>query len=344
MAKYRQAKTPEEADLVPIDSPVQIILEENEVNTGDIEVDTAKVAKENEEQKKEVKKSEVLSEEIDVGALKKQIEALERAEKAANDRAELERQRAEEALRQRADFEARSTQYQAESSQAQYDAIINAIEATKAEAETAERDLEAAENNMDAKLKADAYRRMARAEANLTRLEDGRVAFEARMEEMRNQPRPQPQQAKPVDQFETAISALPENMKTWMRAHPEYMTDRRKNDKIQASHWDVVQEGHAFGSREYVESLERHLGLSERRGESDEDGEPVKQRAQIVTQAPPTRDVVSAETGKVKSTRIVLSPQQREHAKLAGVSEIDYARGIQELERRKKNGMYSERG
>lgn len=48
--------------------------------------------------------------------------------------------------------------------------------------------------------------------------------------------------------------------------------------------------------------------------------------------------------GADKPGRITLSPQQREAARIAGVDEFTYAKGILELERRKKQGMYPDKG
>ena len=60
--------------------------------------------------------------------------------------------------------------------------------------------------------------------------------------------------------------------------------------------------------------------------------------------APPSRDVPSASTGRPQSSRIELTPEEREVARLSGIDELTYARNKRELERRKANGMYQERG
>lgn len=333
MAKYKQARTQEEAEAIPLDQSVQIVLEEAVDAAANTEVEVPDV-------KPKVKEPEA-ADTPDIGALRQQIEALTKAEKAAKEIADSERRRADEAVKRRAEVEAQSVKHQEDTVQAQYDAIVNAIEASKADAASAERDLEKAELDMDAKAKAEAYRRLARAEANMTRLEDGKSAFEARQEAAKSAPKPQ--QA-PQDLFEAAIAPMPDNIKTWLRSHPEYMTDQRKNTKMQAVHYDVLDEGHVFGTPAYVEAVEVHLGLKTKAVIDTETEEvaPQKQRTQVVTQAPPTREVPSAATGKPQSTRVVLSPEQREIARLNGLTDAEYAKQVQKLEQLKKSGHYQE--
>jgi len=61
--------------------------------------------------------------------------------------------------------------------------------------------------------------------------------------------------------------------------------------------------------------------------------------------APVSRDPPSYGGGRFKSVgRVELTPSQREHARIAGISDTEYAANVLELERRKALGMYQERG
>ena len=61
--------------------------------------------------------------------------------------------------------------------------------------------------------------------------------------------------------------------------------------------------------------------------------------------APVSRETPNLSTGRPQPRREVeLTAEQREHAKIAGVDDFTYARGVKELERRKKIGMYPDRG
>jgi len=68
-----------------------------------------------------------------------------------------------------------------------------------------------------------------------------------------------------VDDFETVKDALeamniPNTAKQYLREHPELLTNPRLNAKIQALHYDILEEGHAAFSPEYFESMDGHLG------------------------------------------------------------------------------------
>lgn len=342
MARPRIVRTKEEAEAVPIDQPIQIALTD--------ESEDLKQEPENKDEgaRQEVEKKPVVVADKDDGeagpdisALQKQIADLQKAEKLAQERYEAERKRAEESERKRSEIQTENTRYQEETSQAQYDAIVNALEASKAEAEAAERALERAEFDADAKAKSDAYRRLARAEANITRLEDGKAAYEARLAEAKAKPK---QDAPKPDAFEAAISNMPPLVKDWMRSHPDYMTDQRKNAKIQALHWDVLDEGHAFGTQPYIEAMETKLGMREAPKNVEEHEEEQPQRTTVVTQAPPTRDVPSAATGKPSSTKVMLTAEEREVARLNDITEIEYAKQKLKLQELKRSGHYVERG
>lgn len=260
--------------------------------------------------------------------LKKQIEGLRRAEelqRQGRERAENERQ---EALRRAREYQQQITVKSAEVTQSRFDAVTNGIAAATAEAETAQRDLEAAILGADAKAQADAQRRIARAESNLSRLEEGKAALEAEYRASQAQPQPQQQPVDPIDAWN-----LPDTAKTWLKGHRDYVTDPRKNAKIQALHWDIVDEGHEAFSTTYFESMERHLGLRE----------PVQQQPQKgpIVSAPVSRDVPG--TVASKPSQIRLSAAQREAAKISGVSEVDYAKNLIKFEQEKAVGNYGER-
>jgi len=346
MARPRIVRTKEEADAIPIDQPVQIAL------TDDSDVETRQ-QQESENRDEKARQPEAKDQQVvdsvdkddesrpDVSALQKRIEELERAEKLAKERFEAEQKRADEAERKRSEIQTESGRFQEEALQAQYDAIVNALEASRAEAEAAERLLERAEFDADPKAKSDAYRKLARAEANITRLEDGKAAYEARLQAERAK---QKADVPRVDTFEQAIANMPPLVKDWMRAHPDYMTDPRKNAKIQALHWDVLDEGHSFGTQSYVESMEQKLGMREppKKVEQREEDDESRQRNTVVTQAPPTRDVPSAGTGKPVSTKVTLTAEEREIARMSGISEIEYAKQKLKLQELKRNGHYVE--
>jgi hypothetical protein len=128
--------------------------------------------------------------------------------------------------------------------------------------------------------------------------------------------------------------------------HPEYLSDARKNSKIQALHWDVVDEGHAPFSPAYFESLEQHLGMRAKttQVETDDDNRDARQPQQrtSIVSAPVSREG-TVTNGTRTASQIRLSPAQREAAKMAGISEKDYAIQMQKLAEMKANGTYGDR-
>lgn len=220
-----------------------------------------------------------------------------------------------------------------ETTQSQYDAITSALAAANSEAEGAQRDIEIAMSQGDVSAQAKAYRTLARAESNISRLEDGKTELEARISQQDEVRRnPPPQQQSPVDPLEN--SGLPDRAKSWLRAHPDYLSDQRKNAKIQSLHWDVLDEGHDPFSRDYFESLEQHLGL-----QKVNDTAPSSRSASMVT-APVTREAPSATSGSGRTSKVTLTPQQKEAAKIAGISEVEYAKQFQVLLSAKADGNY----
>lgn len=333
MARPKIARTKEEIEAIPADKPVTIetLVEDPPMVEGktDDTVKTDQIAK---EPPKRAAEPPVKDPEIE--ALKKQLEDLQRLNTTS--RADLEAQR-QEALRQQQTLRTQLDAQKDEAEQYQYDAILNAINAASAESEAAQRDLMAAISENDPVKQAAAQSKIARAEAKLDRLEGGKEEFEARRQS-------NPQKEKPsqisTDPFETSIQALPDEAKNWLRGHRDYMTDPRKNARIQALHWDVLDAGHKAFSKEYFDDLEVKLGMREapkvvkKEDEDDEiDG--------AVVSAPVSREAVSPSTGKTISTRVTLSAAEREAAKLAGIDEITYAKQKLKLAQMKEEGHYN---
>lgn len=265
--------------------------------------------------------------------LVKRLADLEKSEKTLRERAERAEAEAAASRQQATQVAQERDQFRDSSEQAQLDAILNAITASQAEIESAKRDVVAARAAQDLQAELDAQERLSKAASTLGRLEDGKQAFEARKESVKKEP------PKQDDPFEAQISQLPDTAKNWLRNHRDYITDRRKNAKIQALHWDVMDEGHQQFSPSYFESLEVHLGLKEKPKTETEEPE---QRREAVVSAPVSRDAQSISTGKPVSTKVTLTPEEREIAKMTGVDERVYAQNKLKLQDLKRNGYYRE--
>lgn len=275
--------------------------------------------------------------------LKRQITALRQAEEAARQRAFQAEQREQQAMRYAQERNVALYNSQREAVGSRLDSINNGLAAADAEIEEAKNAFRMAAVEQDIDAQVAAQERLAEAKANKVNLTNGKTALEraiqqenerlqAQQRQQAQQPQPQQQQGDHLDQ-----TNLPQTAKNWLRSHPEYMTDPRKNAKIQSLHWDVLDEGHQPFSDDYYVSLETHLGLRQRQNTA-EDEEPVQPAKRSVVSAPVSREAPSS-SGR-PSGQVRLTALQREAAKMAGITETEYAKHLTALNQQKANGNY----
>ncbi len=284
-----------------------------------------------------------------ISALQKQLDDLRKSEEMARANHERALKEREEAIASSQKYEAEASRSRADSDEAKLDAINNAMVAAEAESKTAERELEQAISNADTKAQAEAYRKMSKAETAYGRLEDGKSYLESQIKQANAQRKQQLEEAKkapppeaPKSQDPIDLMQVPERAREWLREHREYVTDPRKNAKLQNMHWEVLDGGHKEFSTAYFIEMEKLLGLIktpeiEVEVESKVDAEP--KRTTIVS-APVSREAPSS--GSTSSTRVRLTREQSEVAKLAGITDAEYAKQLLRLQAEKKNGNYGE--
>jgi len=270
-------------------------------------------------------------------SLLKQIEALKKSEELHKRNSEQYQRERDEARTTAQARETEASQTRHESYQHQLDSVSTAMGAAQSAADAAKRDIKNAIANGDSDAQIEAMDRLASARADIARLEDGKMELEARVKEPPK--RADPPQSDPIDQLNIPVSA-----KSWLKEHPEYVTNPRKNAQIQYLHHEVLDEGHQFGSAEYFESIETKLGM--RRApepEDDEDDAPPPpkkqpQRNHIVS-APVSRDTPSA-SGRRQENSETLTRDEQEAARIAGVSNAEYAKQKKRIREMKANGSY----
>lgn len=275
--------------------------------------------------------------EVDAAAeLRKRIEQLQKAEQIQRERAERERQEKERAIAAQRERDAEISKLRTEGVQSRADLINKAIESETEAAAVAERELASAMAAGDFEAAAKAQRRISRAESQLVVLQNGKAAIEAEIEEAKARAEAKPEQRQQagdnLDNFN-----IPDTAKRWLRAHPEFLTDPRKNAKIQSLHWDVVDEGHEPFSDAYYASLETHLGMRKKETPKVEDEEEPERTA--IVSAPVSREVPTND-GKRSTGTVRLTAAQREAAKMAGITETEYAKQLQKLNEEKASGNY----
>lgn len=268
-------------------------------------------------------------------ALQKQLEDLKKSEEIQRTQREQAIRERDEALKRAQEREIEASASRKEAEDSQFDAVSSALAAATAEAEKAQQDIESALNLGDTKAQAEAYRRLSRAETNVARLEDGKSEIEARRKEA---PKESPAASKTVDPLDK--TSLPDAAKSWLRSHPDYLSDPRKNSKIQALHWDVIDEGHAPFSTAYFDSMEQHLGLREAPKRVEQEQPRTQERTNLVS-APVSREVPSGGQQRQQGGKINLTVEQQEFARIAGVTDAEYARNLKKLNEAKANGQYT---
>jgi len=246
---------------------------------------------------------------------------------------------------------------------ARYDAIrtaeesekvrIAALRAKKLEAKRAgeyEAEDEIDDQIMDAKI-------------SLDKLRNGRVQIES----IRGAPaddddeRPAPtrrQERQPTEDelIEERLSQMAPRTADWLREHPEYLTDQKKQHRASAAHFKAVSEDLQPDTDEYFEFIETELGM---RASDDDDGytpssaddvtnDDARDRIPLPPSKRPARQTVAAPVSRGGSRPggdagqvINLDADERRAARDFGMTEREYAKFKQQ---EMKRGAYAKYG
>jgi chemotaxis protein histidine kinase CheA len=140
----------------------------------------------------------------------------------------------------------------------QLDTVLSGIQAANAEADAAEKDYIAAFEAGDGPAQARAQRKMAAAEARVQRLNEAKGDLEeakATKPVQRTEARPEPRQ-EPTDKVELFAKSMSPRSAAWIRAHPDCVTDSKKNFRMLAAHNLAVADDIPIDSDEYFQRIE----------------------------------------------------------------------------------------
>lgn len=278
--------------------------------------------------------------------LKRQVAALRQSELTARQQAAQAALQRDQAIQYAQERDAAFNRSRQEASDSRLEAITSGMAAAEAEIEEAKKAFRMSVIEQDVDAQVAANERLAEAKANLVNLTNGKAALEraitAEKERLQQVQQQRQQQAQQPQGDQLDRTNLPQTAKNWLRAHPEYLTDPRKNAKIQSLHWDVLDENHEPFSAAYYVSLEEKLGLRSKprqnvAEEEFEDDNPPPRKA--IVSAPVSREAPSS-TGNRQPGLVRLTSAQREAAKMAGITEAEYAKQVIELNKQKANGAY----
>lgn len=281
-------------------------------------------------------------------------EALRRTEDRAKKRLEERLQRSEKAVadalrwgQQQAATAAAATHAVTES---QLDTVASALAGAEREADAAEAEMISAKQRGDVAAEVKAQRALMQAEQRIATLRAGKDELEVVAKQ-----RPTPA-APPVvlnSNVEAILAQLPNLIdaeREWIRRNPESITDPNNQQAMQVAFRDAQKRGLQRGTPEYFAFFEDRLGIEPDDGGDGGDYEeepPVRQTRQPRASAPAQRRVsapVSPSGGArgpaLRPGQIRLTEQQREAARISGVDEETYARGVARLAYEKSQGMY----
>jgi hypothetical protein len=295
----------EELSAIPLDEPVLVELEPAATNA---EVDEPLKV----EPKKGEKEPTV---EDGADALRTEMEAMRKAN--ATREAKLARER-DEALRSADDARRSAADTEA-------DLIANGLQGAQAEVKAARAALKVAVETGDADAMADANERISRAATDVRDFERAAAQQAAEAERRKNTPEPE-QRRMSVEESIDARTDLTDGERKWLKEHQDAWVDPARNQELGVAYQRAVKAKLVRGTPAYFEFIEEFMGYREPERREDDNTE----RSPTVS-APVSRDSRSPSTGRVQTSRVELSPEERQMARDMGITDTAYAKGKLQL-------------
>ncbi len=140
----------------------------------------------------------------------------------------------------------------------QLDTVTTGIQAAEADASSAEQEFIAAAEKGDFAAQARAQRKISAAESRIQRLKEAEGDLKdqaATKPAARQESRPEPRQQQ-QDPVEAVASTLSPKSAAWIRAHPDCITDRKKNARMLAAHNMALADDVEVDSKDYFARIE----------------------------------------------------------------------------------------
>jgi len=257
-------------------------------------------------------------------ALKKLTKKLEDERKARKEA---------EALAQQANEQARMAHNEASDSNLHL--VSGAIDSVKRDQEILKANLRDAMAIGDYDKAADLQEQMTSNISNLRQLERG-------FEEMKQQPRMQPQAPAPRElTVDTLIDQVTPRSAAWLKQNRDHLPDSRSIRVMARAHEDAVDFGIAPESDAYFQFVENRLGISNKRSSIPEvdsvmsDASSAKQRRSSPPSAPVSRNPIDSPQ---RPGVIRLTPAEVEAAKISGITPLEYHENkMRELQKQRMN-------
>lgn len=300
---------------------VEVILDEpkNEPETElKVEIEEEKPEKVSKEPVK-AEKVEEISPQEGINDLKKKLDA--------------ERQARIEAERRASEAKKEVHTAKNEAKDANYQLIVNAIDTLKERSETFKNSYAEAMSVGDFQKAASIQEALAINAAQLADLKKGEKAMKEQQE------KDKAQKAEPVapptgnlaDRLAETVSP---RSASWLKSHRDTINNEKMVRKMFRAHEDAVDDGIEPDSDEYFGFIEQRLGLAREAEDTSVLSEAAAPAPRKTPQPPPA----PVSRSNARNNVIRLSRDQVEMAKMMGMTEADYARNMQALQREGKLG------
>ena len=228
--------------------------------------------------------------------------------------------------------------------ESQLDTIETAITAAEGEAEAATNSWAEAMSKGDFVTAGQSQRKMMAAQSRIETLKAGK-------DELATEVRKKPQAAAPpppsmMNNVEVQLARMPnliDSERQWIRDHPDSMENRENQQRMQIAFLDATKRNLTRGSPEYFAFFNERMGYDDDGGDGGQE-EPVAQpqpRSRQNGGGPRvSAPVVRSGGGTLRPGQYLLTEKQREAARISGIDEITYARGLQRMMEAKSQGMY----
>lgn len=221
--------------------------------------------------------------------------------------------------------------------------VLGALDTIDANIESLENQAAEALSTGDFKGAAKLNSQIAQQAAQRPDLLRGKAALEHEAKNPRSA-QPQPGQLSDSQKIELYVSTMEPRAAAWIRAHPQYVTDQKLNDKLLARHYSAKEAGHVEGTDGYFRFIEDGLSLPQGNGHAappplpaaaaDGAPDPLSAAGASVRKRDDVQPPAAAPSrGGGGSRKITLTPAQQEAARVSGMTYEEYGKAM-ETERR----------
>jgi hypothetical protein len=224
--------------------------------------------------------------------------------------------------------------------------ISVALQGARDRADKARVDIQNARNDSDMATELEAQERLNFAIGDLRDYQRAKDEIEARKKAPKPEPQPQQPQYPLGSDAEINSWQVPERAKTWAREHRDWVTEPGKRQKMMVVTEYLTRLGIPLDSDDFYVRAETELGIK-----APEPPPPQPQQTQqpqperrVPVSAPVSREVASSASGSRQSNdKVTLTADQKEAAKMSGVTEVEYAKQLLRLKQMRESGEYGDR-